>query len=58
MLREEFQSQHFTTEEEEATWWDQHQDALAEEFERAAASGSLGHATVAHKYSERAPLGR
>lgn len=48
-MREEFQKKTFKSEEEEANWWDQHQDALAEEFERAATEGTLGHGTAARK---------
>jgi len=47
MLLDDFQSQAFATEEDEANWWDEHQDALVEGFERAAVDGSLRHATVA-----------
>ncbi|HTW44451.1 MAG TPA: hypothetical protein VMD58_02805 [Acidobacteriaceae bacterium] len=49
MLHSTFQSQLFASEQDEAHWWDQHQDALADEFERAAAEGRLGHDTVARK---------
>lgn len=48
-MREEFQKKNFKSEEDEANWWDQQQDALAEEFERAAAEGTLGHGTAARK---------
>ena len=48
-MREEFQKKNFRNEEEEANWWDSHQDALAEEFRRAAAEGTVGHGTVARK---------
>ncbi|HUY80676.1 MAG TPA: hypothetical protein VMU92_03035 [Acidobacteriaceae bacterium] len=37
MPHSEFQSEHFASEGNEATWWNQHQGALAEEFNRAAA---------------------
>jgi hypothetical protein len=46
-MREEFQNKSFKNEEDEANWWDQQQDALAEEFERAAAEGTLEHGTAA-----------
>lgn len=48
-MRKEFQKKTFKSEEDEANWWDRHQDALADEFERAAAEGTLGHGTVARK---------
>jgi len=48
-MREEFQKKSFKSEGDEANWWDQQQDALAEEFERAAAEGTLGHGTAARK---------
>lgn len=48
-MRKEFQKKNFKSEEEEANWWDQQQDALADEFEYAAAKGKLGHGTVARK---------
>ena len=48
-MRKEFQKKNFKSEEEEANWWDQNQDALADEFERAASEGTLGHGTVARK---------
>ena len=49
MLREEFENQTFSNEEEEANLWDQQQDALEEELQSAAADGTLGHGTVARK---------
>lgn len=39
----------FKNEAEEAKWWDQHQDALANEFEKAAAAGTLRRGTAARK---------
>lgn len=45
-MREEFQEKVFKSEEDEADWWDQHQDALAEEFQQAASVGTLGHGTA------------
>jgi predicted DNA binding CopG/RHH family protein len=48
-MKKEFQKKTFKSEEEEANWWDQQQDALLKEFGRAAAEGTLGHGTVAHK---------
>ena len=49
MLHSAFQSEHFVSEEDEANWWDQHQDSLADEFEHAAAEGTLGHGAVVRK---------
>jgi len=37
----------FRNEAEEAAWWDSHQDELADEFEKAAAAGTLGRGTAA-----------
>lgn len=37
----------FKSEEEEATWWDSHQDEVFEDFEKAAAEGRLGCGTAA-----------
>lgn len=52
-MRGEFQEQAFKNEQEEAEWWDRHEDALAEEFERADSEGTLGHGTArAHMNSE------
>lgn len=48
-MREQFQKKAFQNEEDEANWWDQHQDSLAEEFQKAAAEGGLGRGTVARK---------
>jgi predicted DNA binding CopG/RHH family protein len=48
-MKKEFQKKTFKNEEEEAKWWDKQQDTLADEFERAAAEGKLGHGTVARK---------
>ncbi|HTV05853.1 MAG TPA: hypothetical protein VME86_10845 [Acidobacteriaceae bacterium] len=48
-MRKEFQKKNFKNEEDEANWWDQNQDALADEFERATAEETLGHGTVARK---------
>ncbi|MGC2161455.1 MAG: hypothetical protein WA634_06085 [Silvibacterium sp.] len=46
MLREEFQKKTFSNEEGEANWWDQQHDALVEEFQSAAADGTLGTGTA------------
>jgi predicted DNA binding CopG/RHH family protein len=48
-MREQLKKKTFRSEAEEAAWWDQHQDALANEFEKAAATGTLGRGTVARK---------
>jgi len=48
-MREEFQKKSFKSEEDEANWWDRQQDALAEEFQRAAVEGTLGHGTAVRK---------
>jgi hypothetical protein len=39
----------FASEAEEARWWFEHQDAVADEFERAEQEGKLGHGTVARR---------
>lgn len=48
-MKEELKNQSFRNEAEEAKWWDGQQDALAEEFEKAAASGTLTRGTAARK---------
>lgn len=48
-MREELKRKIFRNEAEEAKWWDEHQDALAGEFEKAAANGTLGRGTAARK---------
>jgi predicted DNA binding CopG/RHH family protein len=48
-MKEELKNKNFRNEAEEAQWWDANQDALAEEFEKAAAAGTLGRGTVARK---------
>lgn len=48
-MREEFEKKSFRSEEDEANWWDQQEDALAVEFQRAAANGTLGHGTAVRK---------
>jgi len=50
-MREELKKKTFRNEAEEAAWWDRHQDALAGEFEKAAAAGTLGRGTAARKGS-------
>lgn len=48
-MREELKNLNFRNEAEEAEWWDKNQGALAQEFEEAAAAGTLGRGTVARK---------
>jgi len=50
-MREQLKKKTFKSETEEAAWWDQHQEALATEFEQAAAAGTLGRGTAARKGS-------
>jgi predicted DNA binding CopG/RHH family protein len=50
-MREELKKKTFRNEAEEAEWWDQHQGALGDEFEKAAAARTLGHGTAARKGS-------
>jgi hypothetical protein len=44
---------HFNSEKEEAEWWDNNEDYIFQEFQRAAAEGRLGHGTVMKRYAER-----
>lgn len=46
-MREELKKKKFKSEGEEAEWWFEHQDALADEFDKAAKEGTLGQGTVA-----------
>ena len=48
-MKEELKKKSFKNEAEEAQWWDENQDALAQEFERAAVAGTLGRGTAARK---------
>lgn len=50
-MKEKLKNQNFRNETEEARWWEEHQDSLAEEFEKAAEAGVLGHGTAARKGS-------
>jgi predicted DNA binding CopG/RHH family protein len=50
-MKEKLKNKNFKNESEEANWWEEHQDALADEFENAAKSGTLGHGTTARKGS-------
>jgi predicted DNA binding CopG/RHH family protein len=51
LMREELKKKSFRNEAEAGQWWDRQQDALADEFEGAAAAGTLGHGSVARKGS-------
>lgn len=44
----------FNTEAEEAKWWSENQELIAESFEKARASAKLGEGTVARMAQERA----
>lgn len=48
-MREQLKKKRFRDEAEEARWWDAHQDALADEFRKAAAEGTLGSGRAARK---------
>jgi predicted DNA binding CopG/RHH family protein len=48
-MKAELKKKTFRSEADEAKWWDEHQDALAGEFEKAAAAGALGRGTAARK---------
>ena len=50
-LRNELLTRHFESEAEEAAWWDNHQNDLADEFEKAAVTGTLGSGTAARRGS-------
>ncbi|HEX4312081.1 MAG TPA: hypothetical protein VHZ25_18770 [Acidobacteriaceae bacterium] len=50
-MRAELKKKTFSNEAEESRWWDEHQNALASEFEKAAAAGTLGRGTAARKGS-------
>ena len=43
----------FSTEAEEAAWWDSHQELIAERFPRAATAGELGRGRVARRAAAR-----
>jgi len=45
----ELKNKIFANEAEEAAWWESHEDALADEFEKAGAEGRLGIGTVAKR---------
>ncbi|MGA2570032.1 MAG: hypothetical protein ABSF23_05895 [Terracidiphilus sp.] len=48
-MLEELKSMTFANEVEEAAWWESHEDALADEFEKATAEGRVGLGTVAKR---------
>jgi predicted DNA binding CopG/RHH family protein len=48
-MPEKFVNPRFSSETEEAEWWDSHQDLIAEKFAQAAATGGLGHGRVARQ---------
>lgn len=48
-MSEELKIPDFENEAEEAKWWFDHQDEVAEAFEKAASEGRLGRGTVARK---------
>jgi predicted DNA binding CopG/RHH family protein len=48
-VKEELKKKSFRSEAEEAQWWDENQDSLAQEFEQAAAEGTLGRGTTARR---------
>jgi hypothetical protein len=39
----------FANEDEEALWWESHEDELFEEFKKAVANGTIGIGTVAKR---------
>ena len=47
---EELKSKEFSSEAEEAAWWESHEDQLADEFEKAESDGRVGIGTVAKKF--------
>jgi predicted DNA binding CopG/RHH family protein len=48
-MLEELKNKTFANEAEEAAWWESHEDALADEFEKATAEGRAGIGTVAKR---------
>ncbi len=48
-MLEELKNKTFANEAEEAAWWESHEDALADEFEKATAEGRVGIGTVAKR---------
>ena len=45
----------FDNEDQEAAWWPQQEDKLADSFERAAKDGTLGHGSLARRSGAIAP---
>jgi predicted DNA binding CopG/RHH family protein len=50
-MLEELKKKTFANESEEAAWWESHEDALADEFEKATKEGRVGIGTVAKRAS-------
>jgi hypothetical protein len=48
-MLEELKNKTFANEAEEAAWWESHEDALLEQFEKATAEGRAGIGTVAKR---------
>ena len=48
-MLDELKKKTFTSEAEEAAWWESNEDALADEFEKATAEGRVGIGTVAKR---------
>jgi len=48
-MLEELKDKTFANEAEEAAWWESHEDALADEFEKATAEGRIGIGSVAKR---------
>ena len=48
-MLEELKSKTFANEEEEAAWWEAHEDELADDFEKATAEGRIGIGTAAKR---------
>jgi predicted DNA binding CopG/RHH family protein len=45
-MLDELKKMTFANEAEEAAWWETHEEALADEFEKAGQEGRLGHGTA------------
>jgi hypothetical protein len=48
-MLDELKNKTFANEAEEASWWESHEDALLEDFEKATAEGRVGVGTVAKR---------
>ncbi len=48
-MLEELKNKTFANEAEEAAWWESHEDALADEFEKATKEGRVGIGSVAKR---------